>query len=1027
MKKAFLLFFFASQYLLAQTPCIGGFASTYPCNKLDLLSNLPISSMGGSGIGNDSWGWTDPDNGDEYAIIGMSNGTAFVDISDPINPVYLGILPTHTNNSSWRDIKTYNNHAFIISEASIHGMQVFDLTRLRNVASPPETFTEDAHLDTIGAGDTHNIAINEETGYAYIIGGRGSGGYSGGPIFINIQDPINPVVEGGFSSDGYTHDAQIVIYHGSDTEHVGKEILFASNEDTVTIIDVTDKSAPVQISSTAYSNSSYTHQGWLTYDHDYYIFNDELDEQSFGFSTRTRIMDFTDLDNPSLVGSYNGATNSIDHNGYTKGNRYYMANYRAGMRVLDITNVSTASLTEVAYFDTYPSSNSAEFNGAWNVYPYFNSGVMVISDIERGLFLVKDPNYDATPPTVVCQNITITLDASGTATITALQVDGGSTDNGLIFDRVIDKSTFTCVDIGPNNVELTVLDSNENKSTCTAVVTVEATTSTFVSGTWDIAPDAGAKALFQDSFDTDTFGDVTACSCEIETGKTVTVNSGGFLDITGDILVDGNLIVEDEGSIVQRDASAVTTNNGTIRVTKTTTNLNDVDFTILGSPMTGETREGVYENSALVRHHITENFVPNQDVEDEYPLADNFADDNGDNWQTHTGNLIVGEGYLVRPFPLGETGGTYTTDYTQGTLNNGLINFTTIFGNDQNDSPNILSNPYASSLDAFVFVTDNPIVDAIYYWEHITAPNISYPGYSPTNYNMGDISMYNLSGGMSAPNEQAGDPIDKPSNQFIPSGQGFGIKANAAGTVTFDNTMRLTTNNDGYRISETAIERLYLSVSNNTYGLKSGTLIAFTEFATDGFDRNYDAKRLATPISLFSLNNDRELGIQGRSTFNDEHFIPLGFSTQVEENQEYTISIGSIEGEQLSQATVYLKDKFLNAITNLSETNYSFISDEGQQTNRFELIFKDEVLGASDILQNIYLYPNPAQSKINIYTSDNILTQVKIYDIRGRQVKVSSLMNQGNYQIDISKLDAAFYFVEINTNTGTVVKRILKK
>ena len=92
---------------------------------------------------NDIWGWTDPQTNREYAIVGMSNGTSFVDISNPENPSYLGRLPTQTSNSTWRDIKVYQNHAFIVSEASGHGMQVFDLTELRNISSPT-TFSNTA-------------------------------------------------------------------------------------------------------------------------------------------------------------------------------------------------------------------------------------------------------------------------------------------------------------------------------------------------------------------------------------------------------------------------------------------------------------------------------------------------------------------------------------------------------------------------------------------------------------------------------------------------------------------------------------------------------------------------------------------------------------------------------------------------------------------------------------------------------------------------------------------------------------------
>ena len=369
-----------------QTPCTSGTAGEYPCNGYDLQSFISLDEMDAQ-QGNDSWGWTDPQNGKEYALVGLDNGTAFIDVSDPVNPVYLGKLPTHTQNSTWRDIKTYNNHAFIVSEASNHGMQVFDLTRLRDVSNPPETFDEDAHYS--GFGSAHNVIINEDSGYAY---GVGTSTFNGGPHFVDISDPTNPTPAGGYSDDSYSHDAQVVTYSGPDTEHLGKEILIGSNENEIAIVDITNKNNPIGLSTISYSNVEYTHQGWFTEDHRYFIVGDEIDEINVGFNTRTIIFDFEDLDNPSFHFEYEGPTEAIDHNGYVKGDKYYLSNYRAGMRVLDISQIGNENITEIGFFDTYPDSDSANFDGAWNVYPFFASNNIVISDINRGFFLVREPS-----------------------------------------------------------------------------------------------------------------------------------------------------------------------------------------------------------------------------------------------------------------------------------------------------------------------------------------------------------------------------------------------------------------------------------------------------------------------------------------------------------------------------------------------------------------------------------------------------------------------------------------------------------
>ena len=386
MKKiTCILSVLVSTTFFAQTPCTGGTAGGFPCSNYNLMSRITLAQMGANG-GNDSWGWTDPDDGSEYAIMGLDNGTAFIDITDPVNPIYLGKLPTHSSPSIWRDIKVYNNYAFIVSEASGHGMQVFDLTRLRNVTSPPQTFTEDAHLGVFGSA--HNIAINEDSGYAYVIGANQA---SGGPLFIDLTNPLNPFMIGSYSGSGYTHDAQIITYDGPDTDYTGKEIFFGANENEVVIVDVTDKFNPQFISNISYPNSVYTHQGWLTEDRNHFIVGDEIDENTFGFNTRTIIFDVTDLDNPSFSFDYFGNIPSTDHNGYVVGNTFYLANYSGGMRVIDISDIANQNMSEVGYFDTFPSNNNAGYDATWSVYPFFASKNIVISG-EEGFTVVRDAN-----------------------------------------------------------------------------------------------------------------------------------------------------------------------------------------------------------------------------------------------------------------------------------------------------------------------------------------------------------------------------------------------------------------------------------------------------------------------------------------------------------------------------------------------------------------------------------------------------------------------------------------------------------
>ncbi len=384
--------------------CRHGAADEFGCQRIDLLAHVSLDSLASGHAANDIWGWFDELTGREYVLIGTFSGTAFLDISNPETPLRLGMLPGHDElrcarttrhddgcgeeGSAWRDIKVYADHAFVVSEALGHGMQVFDLTQLRDIKTPT-TFDETAWFGEFG--DAHNIAINEQTGFAYVVG---SNLYGGGPLFVDIRTPTRPRAAGGYADDGYTHDAQCVIYSGPDDDHSGREICFLSNEETVTLIDVTDKSAPRLISRRGYGRASYTHQGWLDETQRWFYVNDEGDELRYGGRTQTYIWDMSDLDAPVLHSTYSGLTESIDHNNYTHGGYLYQSNYTAGLRILDISTPDKP--LEVAWFDSFPIDDHPSFNGTWSNYPYFPSGVIALSDKDNGLFLLRAAMASAT-------------------------------------------------------------------------------------------------------------------------------------------------------------------------------------------------------------------------------------------------------------------------------------------------------------------------------------------------------------------------------------------------------------------------------------------------------------------------------------------------------------------------------------------------------------------------------------------------------------------------------------------------------
>jgi len=375
-----------------------GFAGEYPCKNIDQLSFVSLADLGSSADGNDIWGWTDPETSHEYALMCCEDGTSFVDVTDASNPVVLGFLPTSTTNTIWRDVKVYNNYAFIVSESINHGMQIFDLTELRNLTgNVVRTLEPDLVYD--GFGSAHNIVINEETGYAYAVGTKTC---EGGLHIVDISNPLEPTCAGCYWQDGYTHDAQCVVYNGPDSRYTGNEICFCYNEDTLTVVDVTDKNNMLEISRKPYNGSQYTHQGWLTEDSKFLFLNDELDETAGttggpdnGKNTRTLIWDVTDLENPIWANTFFSTLTAIDHNLYVNGKYVYEANYCGGLRVLEFEDKPFAgpTLTEVAYFDVAPNCDSTSFFGSWSNYPYFASGNVIVSSIERGLFVLR-PNFD---------------------------------------------------------------------------------------------------------------------------------------------------------------------------------------------------------------------------------------------------------------------------------------------------------------------------------------------------------------------------------------------------------------------------------------------------------------------------------------------------------------------------------------------------------------------------------------------------------------------------------------------------------
>jgi choice-of-anchor B domain-containing protein len=390
---------------LPATACVGGDAAGLPCNEVDLLSHLGFNDISARpGNAADVWGFVDLNSNREYAIVGFDIGTGVFDVTDAENPREVGFIDGQ--RTSWRDIKVYqfwnvttgrwNAHAYITTDGSSDGLFVIDMSGL------PHSVRQLTYDGDFSAA--HNVyATNTDFGTGLSMNGAlptliiaGSNRNSGPYRAYSLGNPDSPAFEvmPGSGRSDYMHDAASMVITDSrkDTQCVNAttycEVLFDFNESTFDIWDITDTGNPVRLSRTNYANVEYVHSGWMSEDKQYLYVHDELDERNRGLNTTLRVYSLANLRSPVPETPWTGPTAAIDHNGFVRGNRYYMSNYSRGLTVLDISNPAVP--VAVGRLDTYPASDNNSFIGAWGAYPFFHSGSIAISDIGSGLYMARD-------------------------------------------------------------------------------------------------------------------------------------------------------------------------------------------------------------------------------------------------------------------------------------------------------------------------------------------------------------------------------------------------------------------------------------------------------------------------------------------------------------------------------------------------------------------------------------------------------------------------------------------------------------
>lgn len=411
-------------------PRSGGFDSS----GMTLLSQIPLNNFTGiaRGAGNDCWGYTAP-SGREYAIMGVQGGYGFVEITNPTNPVIVATIPGPS--SDWHDVKVVGNIAYGVSEGG-SGIQVMNMA---NIDSGQVTLVR--NWTSGGYSTTHNIVTNEDNGSLWICGANIG---NGGLVHIDISNPTLPAFDGGWTGM-YVHDAQVVTWDRGAL--AGRQIAFCLagfngglSETGLRVVDLTNPNSPQVLATLFYPNSQYAHQAWLSEDRRFLYLNDELDEGATVSVTTTRVINVEDPANPFLVKTFTSGLTSIDHNLYTHNGLIFQANYRSGLQVFDALDPENP--TRLAYFDTFPGSDSPDYNGAWSNYPFFPSGTIIVSDIERGLFVLRlDAEPAALAVSVPQGGVPEIISPAGGDTITANAVARSASNPIASVDLMVDSGS----------------------------------------------------------------------------------------------------------------------------------------------------------------------------------------------------------------------------------------------------------------------------------------------------------------------------------------------------------------------------------------------------------------------------------------------------------------------------------------------------------------------------------------------------------------------------------------------------------
>jgi hypothetical protein len=564
----------------------------------------------------------------------------------------------------------------------------------------------------------------------------------------------------------------------------------------------------------------------------------------------------------------------------------------------------------------------------------------------------------------------------------------------------------------------------------------------WVGGMWTPhTPNFETNTVFRTNYNTNLDGgSVETCNCTINAGKRIIITGNKYLKAINNIINNGRITVRNRGSIVQENDDATTTGLD-YRIRRTTPTYVDYDYTYWSSPTQNETIGNVFATnpSNYIFEFITANF---SDAD-----GDTFDDDN-DDWNHITASKVMtpGVGYIAMgegsPFPLNnpiDTGTQTQTVTFNGTINNGVINVPVTLdkfntdngsGNSFNTNTNLIGNPYPSAIDIKKLFSENPSVleGTFYFWTHDSSISDGNPGPDAYNFTNNDYATATTDGIIF--NQVNGGSAGTSAPEFIASGQGFFANVDVAGTLTLNNSMRVTGNNNNFKnIVDSNVDRVWFNLTNLD-GLYRQILIAFSKVASDDFTKGQDGQRIESGNNsdFYSKisNNESNFAIQTLSLIDDEKTIQLG--VKVIETGLFTINIDHFEND-IEYTDIYLKDNLLNITTNLKLQDYTFeVTQEGVFENRFEILFVKNSLSVNDDIiaaKNLIISNQNETIYFKMRNGENI-NKISGFDVLGRLV-LQANPNSNNFNISTNINSGTILFFKVKLENGqTLTKKFIK-